>query len=250
LPRGRVSKRAKGNFGVAQVSRPGYDPCIVRAEVAPMVNAPVKPLGRGVSHQFGFFVALLGTALLVHMAGSTGAKVASGVFGASLSVLLGTSALYHRPNWGVVGRARMRRMDHAAIFLLIAGGWTPVLWLVPPVASGHRVLAMIWGAAVLGMAKSMAWPNAPKWLTALLCVGLGWAGVIEIAARASQLPPPTITLLITAGVFYSVGAAIYALKRPNPFPRVFGYHEVFHALVLLASGCLFAHVVILLRHFG
>jgi hemolysin III len=144
----------------------------------------------------------------------------------------------------------MRRMDHAAIFLLIAGGWTPVLWLVPPVATGHRMLAIIWGAAVLGMAKSIAWPNAPKWLTALLCVGLGWAGVIEIAARASQLPSPSITLLISAGVLYSVGAATYALKRPNPFPRVFGYHEVFHALVLLASGCLFAHVAIVLRHFG
>jgi hemolysin III len=195
-------------------------------------------------------VALVGTALLVSSASTSAAKAASAVFGASLSVLLGTSALYHRPNWGPIGRARMRRMDHAAIFLLIAGGWTPVLWLVPPVATGHRMLAIIWGAAVLGMAKSIAWPNAPKWLTALLCVGLGWAGVIEIAARASQLPSPSITLLISAGVLYSVGAATYALKRPNPFPRVFGYHEVFHALVLLASGCLFAHVAIVLRHFG
>ncbi|MFO0676297.1 MAG: hemolysin III family protein [Polyangiaceae bacterium] len=204
-----------------------------------------KPLLRGVSHQIFAVVAVVATAFLVLRAKTPDSRFAAMVFGASLTMLLAVSALYHRVNWGTKGRARMRRVDHAAIFLLIAGGYTPLLWLVPPTEAGHRVLLFIWIGAAIGVVKSVAWVHAPKWLTALLCLGLGWAGVTDVVERMTKLEPIVTPLIVAAGVLYTAGAATYALKRPDPFPKVFGYHEVFHALVVLASACLFVHVALL-----
>jgi hemolysin III len=212
----------------------------------PELPAPkVKPLLRGVSHQIAAIVAAIATALLVVRARSNDSVFASLVFGTSLTLLLGTSALYHRVTWSPAGRARMRKLDHAAIFLLIAGGYTPILWLVPPTETGHRALLLIWIGAALGVLKSIAWSGAPKWLTAGMCVVLGWAGVKSVIERLPLLSPNVVPLIALAGVLYSAGAVIYAIKRPDPFPRVFGYHEVFHALVVLASACLFVHVALL-----
>lgn len=205
--------------------------------------APTKPLLRGVSHQLAFFVAAVATALLVARARPGSPSRAALVFGASLVALFGTSALYHRRNWTTEARMLMRRLDHAAIFVLIAGGYTPLFALVPSTAGGHGALAAIWIGAGLGVAKSLAWPRAPKWVTALLCVGLGWMVVGQVVDRAAIVGPACIWLLVAAGGIYSLGAVVYATKRPDPLPRVFGYHEVFHALVIVASVCLFAHVV-------
>ena len=205
-----------------------------------------KPLLRGVSHQISFFCAIAACAALVMRAGPGAPTAAAFVFSASLVNLFGTSALYHRVDWSPNARKRMRRLDHAAIFLLIGGGYTPLFALVPSTAGGHGALAAIWIGSLVGVLKSLVWPNAPKWMTALLCVVLGWTVVGQVIDRVAFVGSFSIGLLVASGVSYSVGAVVYALKRPDPFPKVFGYHEVFHAIVILASVFLFAHVVTVL----
>ncbi len=206
-----------------------------------VLSAP-KPLFRGVSHQIGFFVSLAAIALLLHRCEDRRAVAVAIVFGASLANLLGTSALYHRVHWTPAARQRMRRLDHAAIFVLIAGGYTPLFALVPAPDGGHLALAMIWAAAALGVLKSLVWVRAPKWITALLAVGVGWLAVGQVTARLAAVGPLCVGLLVASGTIYSLGAIVYALKRPDPLPRTFGYHEVFHALVVVASVCLYLHV--------
>jgi len=210
-------------------------------------TAPVKPLLRGVSHQIAFFVAIVATAVLVMRAPSRTGALAALVFGATLVLLFGTSALYHRIDWTPAARARMRRMDHAAIFMLIGGGYTPLFWLVPNAGGGHGALLAIWIGAAIGVVKSLAWPHAPKWLTALLCVAIGWMVIGQVVARTAVVGSTCVGFLVIGGITYSVGALVYALKRPDPFPRVFGYHEIFHLLVILASASVFAHVVLVVR---
>jgi hemolysin III len=201
-----------------------------------------KPLLRGVSHQGSVIVAVIATILLVRSAGSRDGATASLVFGGCMVLLFAVSALYHRVEWTPAARQRMRRLDHAMIFTMIAGGYTPLFLLVPSSSGGHGALAAIWIGAAIGVAKSLAWPHAPKWLTALLCVGLGWMVIGEVADRAAAVGPLAVGLLVAGGVTYSLGAVVYARKRPDPWPRVFGYHEVFHALVIVATAVLFAHV--------
>jgi hemolysin III len=216
--------------------------------VSGVPGAPPKPLLRGVSHQIAFFLALAASWFLVRSTVTVEAARAAFVFGASLVTLFGTSALYHRVDWSPAARRRMRRADHAAIFILIAGGDTPLFALVPSgTTHGHAALVVIWVGALVGVVKSLAWPHAPKWLTALLCVGLGWAVVGPVVDRASVIGVLPIAMLVVSGTTYSLGAVVYALKRPDPFPHVFGYHEVFHLIVVIASGCLFAHVLLVLR---
>jgi hemolysin III len=212
--------------------------------------SPEKPRLRGVSHQFAFFAAVVAAGALVLGSKSSAAAGAALVFGASLALLFGTSALYHRVQWGPIPRQRMRRLDHAAIFILIAGGYTPLFALVPSSSGGHGALWAIWIGAALGVLKSLLWAHAPKWVTALLCVGLGWTVAGQVIDRAPAVGWLTVALLVGCGVIYSMGAVVYALRRPDPFPRVFGYHEVFHAIVIIASVCLFAHVVLVIRAAG
>jgi len=206
-----------------------------------------KPLLRGVSHQIAFFFALGATAFLVAIAPTARSTAAAVVFGGSLAFLFGTSALYHRVQWTTEQRQRMRRVDHAAIFILIAGGYTPLFALVPSSAGGHGALALVWIGATLGVLKSLVWAHAPKWVTAALCVGLGWTAAGQAFDRMPQLGSLNVGLLVLSGFVYSVGAVVYALKRPDPFPKTFGYHEIFHAMVVLASVSLFGHVVLVLR---
>lgn len=210
-------------------------------------RAPAKPLLRGVSHQISFFIAILATIALVYQAPTRTSASASLVFGFTLVLLFGTSALYHRVDWSPAARQRMRRLDHAAIFMLIAGGYTPLFTLVPNADGSHGALVAIWVGAGIGVAKSIAWPSAPKWLTALLCVGIGWMVVGQVMSRTSTVGATCIGFIVASGVTYSLGALVYALKRPDPFPRVFGYHETFHALVVLASVCLYTHVLLVIR---
>ena len=217
---------------------------LARASLPP---GAVKPLLRGVSHQVFFFVALVATALLVRACATREGAVASAVFGASLILLFGTSAMYHRVDWSPIARARMRRMDHAAIFLLIGGGYTPLFALVANPNGGHGALVAIWIGAAVGVVKSLAWSKAPKWLTALVCVVIGWMVIGQVMGRTPVVGSTCVGLLTAAGITYTVGAVVYALKRPNPWPRVFGYHEIFHLLVVLASGFLFTHVALVVR---
>jgi hemolysin III len=140
----------------------------------------------------------------------------------------------------------MRRLDHAGIFLLIAGGYTPIFALVPSTSGGHGALAAIWFGSLCGVLKSLVWPDAPKWITALLCVVLGWTVVGQVMDRSAVVGALSVGLLVASGTIYSLGAGVYALKRPDPLPKIFGYHEVFHLLVVIASVCLFAHVATVL----
>lgn len=222
------------------------------------IPAPAdKPRFRGVSHKFGAIVAFLATALLIALnAGSAPRKaLAVLVFGGSMTLLLAVSATYHCVNWKPAPRAILRRLDHSAIFLLIAGGWTPLLLLVPSTVlpdgesarlSGYAPLVGIWAFAAVGVVKSLLWPKAPRWIMAGMCVAMGWMVAGEAVRRVSVVGLPMLVLIIIAGVTYSLGAVVYALKKPNPAPTVFGYHEVFHALVLIASAFLYAHVLGLL----
>ncbi len=202
----------------------------------------VKPLLRGVSHEIAAAFAFVGGIVLAH--GATGARgrVAAIVYGVSLFALFSISALYHRPRWSRRLRVIMRRLDHAAIFVLIAGTYTPVCLLVPT-AGGLTLLAVVWGAALAGVIFSIVLPHAPKALVATIYVAMGWAAIPVMPALARTLGAVGIGLLVAGGVLYSLGALIYAVRRPDPFPTVFGYHEIFHALVIAAAAFQYAAVM-------
>ena len=201
--------------------------------------APVpKPLLRGVSHEIAAAVALAAWVGLALAASSTQGRAAAHVYGASLFTLFAVSALYHRPTWPPRARLLMRRLDHSAIFLLIAGTYTPMC-LVLGGARGNALLAVAWSGAALGVVQSVLWPRAPKPLVALVYVALGWVVPVLPALRAG-LGTPAVVALALGGLVYSMGAAVYATGRPDPFPRVFGYHEVFHAMVIVAAGLHYA----------
>jgi len=202
----------------------------------------VKPLLRGVSHEIAAAFAFVGGIVLTRMATGTRGRVAAIVYGLSLFVLFSISALYHRPRWSRRLRVIMRRLDHAAIFLLIAGTYTPVCLLVPS-AGGLTLLAVVWGAALAGVIFSIVLPHAPKALVATIYVALGWAAIPVLPALARTLGAVGVGLLAAGGVLYSIGALIYALRRPDPFPKVFGYHEIFHVLVIIAAAFQYAAVM-------
>lgn len=202
----------------------------------------VKPLLRGVSHEIAAAFAFVGGIALAREASGTRGRVAAIVYGLSLFALFTISALYHRPRWSRRLRVIMRRLDHAAIFLLIAGTYTPICLLIPS-AGGLRLLAIVWGAALAGVILSIALPNAPKALAATIYVALGWAAIPVMPALARTLGAVGVGLLVAGGVLYSIGALIYAVRRPDPFPTVFGYHEIFHALVIAAAAFQYAAVM-------
>ena len=201
------------------------------AETAP---APVKPLLRGVSHEIAAAFAVAGWIALLRAAPGPRAAVAAAVYGLALTAQFAVSALYHRPRWETRARLVMRRLDHAAIFMLIAGTYTPFCLLLPD-GGGNGLLVAVWTGALAGMVLSVAWPLAPKWLMAVLTVGLGWMIVPTLPSLQGAIGARGLWLLAGGGVAYTVGAVVYATRRPDPFPRVFGYHEVFHALVILAA---------------
>lgn len=204
-----------------------------------------KPLLRGVSHQIFFFVSLLAGALLVLAAPNPDARVGCAVYAASLAMLLGTSALYHRPTWSLRARARMRRLDHSAIFVLIAGTYTPLALTLPPETT-KVMLTVAWVGAAIGVARALFWINAPKWLVAVLALAMGWLALLYLPTIGRVAGTPVLAWMGAGGVLYSLGALTYALKRPDPWPRVFGYHEVFHAFVVAAAVCHFVAVALAL----
>ena len=206
-----------------------------------------KPRWRGVLHQFAAGVALGAGLVLVSMAPSARSALAAALFAASLVTLFTVSATYHRVNWSVPARAWMRRMDHASIFVLIAGTYTPVALIGLPEAAGNSLLLAVWVGALLGVLKSLFWAHAPKVLTAALAVGVGWTLVPYFREARAALGPTLLALILAGGVAYTAGALAYALQRPNPRPGVFGYHEVFHALTLVGAVLHFTVVLLLVR---
>jgi hemolysin III len=192
----------------------------------------VKPRLRGVLHQYAFVVSLASGTLLVLLAATSRASVAAAVYATSVSALFGTSALYHRVTWTPPARRRLRRLDHAMIFLLIAGTYTPVGLLVLQGTLATVVLVVVWGGALAGIALQLAWARAPRWLGGTVYLALGWVAVVAMPQLFARLGVVGGLLLVAGGLVYSAGAAVFALRRPDPVPAVFGYHEVFHLLVI------------------
>lgn len=195
----------------------------------------VKPKLRGVLHEYAFYLSLLAGALLVATAtGTIRTLVAAAVFAVSVSALLGVSALYHRINWRPTPRKWLRRLDHSMIFMLIAGTYTPFALLVLDGQLAKTLLIVVWAAAIAGSLAELLLADASKWIMAIVCVGLGWVSVIAVPDIAEQIGLAGTLMLGAGGVAYTAGAIVYAAQKPDIAPGVFGYHELFHALVVIA----------------
>jgi hemolysin III len=209
------------------------------------VPEPAKPLLRGVIHQGAFFVALAVAPLLILDADGTRAKAASAVFAGSVAACFGASALYHRVTWTPNVRLWMRRVDHAGVYLLIAGTYTPVSLLVLSGAWRPTILAIVWGGATAAIVLKFAWVAAPKWLAVAIGMALGWVAVVALPQLVTRLEPWAVALLVIGGLTYTAGALVYARRRPDPVPAVFGYHELFHALTIVAVSCQYVAIALI-----
>jgi hemolysin III len=192
---------------------------------------------------------VVGTLLIVGADGAS-RRAAATVFASSVAVCFGASALYHRVTWTPDLRRWMRRIDHAGIYLLIAGTYTPVCLLVLNGAWRIVVLAIVYAGAAAAVALKFAWVDAPKWLAAVLGIGLGWAGVAILPQLATRLNPAAVALLGVGGLAYTAGAIIYARRQPDPIPTVFGYHELFHALTIVAVACQYVAIALFVIRAG
>ncbi|MBM0237335.1 hemolysin III family protein [Micromonospora sp. ATA32] len=210
---------------------------------APLRLKPVdlgKPRMRGWLHTYAFFVALVCGIVLCSIAASRpgwAPLVSCVIYSLTVCGLFGTSALYHRRVWSERGYQIMRRMDHSMIFVFIAGTYTPFCLLLLDTRHATIMLSLVWGGALAGVAVKLIWPHAPRWVSAPLYLALGWVAVAMLPEILHSGGVTALVLLIVGGGIYSVGAIFYALRRPNPWPTVFGHHEFFHACTLLAAIC-------------
>lgn len=210
-------------------------------------SAGVKPRLRGVLHQWAVGGAAGAGVVLVAMSPTLRAGVGAAVFALCLVTLLSVSATYHRVNWSAPARVWMRRADHASIFLLIAGTYTPVALLGLPPSIGNQLLLIVWAAALGGVGVSLFWPGAPKVVTAAIALIVGWVMVPYFNDVLQAVGRVGFALIVAGGVAYSAGAVAYATKRPNLHPGVFGYHELFHAMTLLGAALHFACIIGIIR---
>jgi hemolysin III len=203
----------------------------------------LKPLLRGVFHQYAFFAAVAAGVVLVALAEGARARTAAWIYALSLALMFGASALYHRGPWRSPRvRAWMRRLDHSGIFLLIAGTYTPFALLAFDGRMATVVLVSVWVGAAAGIALNVAWIEGPRWLIAGVYVALGWVGVLAMPELFSGAGVAWATLALVGGALYTLGALAYATKWPDPVPHVFGFHEVFHVLVIAAAATQFVAV--------
>ncbi|MDT4935925.1 MAG: hemolysin [Pseudonocardiales bacterium] len=204
------------------------------------VVAELKPRLRGWLHAYAAAVSIASGAVLVAVAaalrgGPAGATTS--VYAATVTLLFGTSALYHRINWGPRGHALMKRLDHSMIFVFIAGTYTPIAALTLPRSSAVLVLVAVWTGAVFGVVLQSAWPSAPRWLSVPCYIALGWVAVFVLPQLLRNAGVAALVLIAVGGIVYTIGGIVYGLKRPNPLPGVFGFHEVFHLCTLIAASC-------------
>jgi hemolysin III len=196
-----------------------------------------RPLLRGVIHHVAFWLALVAGVLLVSAVDGGTKRLGAAVFAASVVTCFGASALYHRVTWRPHVRVWMRRIDHAGVYLLIAGTYTPVALLALHGDWRPAMLAAVWAGAVVAIVLKFVWIGAPKWVAASLGIALGWIAVIALPELARSLHPVALSLIAVGGLAYTAGAIVYARGRPDPIPAVFGYHEVFHALTIVGVAC-------------
>lgn len=216
----------------------------------PAELAPPRPLLRGVLHEVGLGVALVVGTLLIVGANGGRASVAASAFAGSVALMLAVSTLYHRVMWSQRARPWMRRLDHAGIYLLIAGTYTPVGLLSLHGAMQATVLGIVWAGAGFATLASFFWVGKPKWVTATIGIALGWVGVAALPQVERTSGTAAVALLLVGGAAYTVGGIVYARRRPDPLPAVFGYHEVFHALTLVAIACQYVAIAFFVVHSG
>jgi hemolysin III len=208
-----------------------------------------RPRLRGALHAVAFVAACIVGSVFVAFTPSSHVASAA-VFAAAAAAMLGTSALYHRVTWRPSARRWMRRADHAGIYLLIAGTYTPVALIALDRGWRAPVLAIVWSGAAAATLAKFCWVDAPKWLSALAGVALGWVGVATLPQLVRHEGAAPVVLLAVGGLAYSAGAVVYALRRPDPAPAVFGYHEVFHALTIVALACQYVAVAFFIVDVG
>jgi hemolysin III len=201
----------------------------------------VKPRLRGVFHELAFFAAIGFGIPLAITADPGKARFSAIVFASCVAVCFGASALYHRPTWQPRARSWLARLDHAGIYLLIAGTYTPFGLLVLSRGWAIPVLTIIWTGSIAAILLKLFRPGLPKAASAAIALGLGWVAVAAFT-QLLKLPLAGLLLVLAGGVAYTLGAITYARRRPDPFPRVLGYHEVFHALTIIAAGCQYAAI--------
>jgi len=204
------------------------------------ITPPAKPKLRGVSHEYAFFVSLAcGVALILATSGGK-ARLAATIYAVAVSALFGTSALYHRVTWRPSARRWMRRLDHSMIFVMIAGTYTPVALIALHGTLSKTILIVVWAGALGGVIFKLVWIDAPKWLLASVYVLLGLVSGAIVGELPAAIGWLGMAGLALGGLLYVIGAVVYASGRPDPSPKVFGYHEVFHALVIVAAGLQYA----------
>jgi hemolysin III len=197
------------------------------------------------SHLFGAALAIAGLVVLVVISRDDPWRVVGfSVYGASLVILYLASTVYHWLLVPLAQRKWLNRVDHVAIFLLIAGTYTPVCLVTLRGGWGWTMLGIIWTAAVAGTILKLGFRSLPRWVSASIYVAMGWAAVVAVVPLARAFPPSALAWLLAGGLLYTTGAVVYATRRPNPYPRVFGFHEIFHVFVLAGSV---AHFVFMLR---
>jgi hemolysin III len=205
-------------------------------DASPEQPTDVKPTWRGWIHAATFPVTIVAGIVLISLAEGGAAKWASAVFVLTSMMLFGSSAIYHRFDWNPRTKVILKRIDHANIFLLIAGTYTPLAILALPPEKGWLLLGIVWGGALVGIAFRVFWIGAPRWLYVLLYLLLGWAAVMYLGDLL-EASVAMMVLVIVGGVLYTIGAIVYALKKPNPWPGHFGFHEIFHVCTVLAFMC-------------
>ncbi|MBD8024956.1 PAQR family membrane homeostasis protein TrhA [Microbacterium gallinarum] len=217
---------------------------LMDAAAVDAANPEIKPSWRGWIHAATFPVAIVAGIILITVAQGGPAKWACAVFMATSLLLFGNSALYHRFNWSPTTKAVLKRIDHANIVLLIAGTYAPIAVLALPPQQGTILLIVVWSGALLGILFRVFWINAPRWLYVALYLALGWAAVMYLP----DLLRANVTMMIlvaVGGLLYTGGAVVYAMKRPNPWPGHFGFHEIFHVCTVLAFLCHWAACLII-----
>jgi hemolysin III len=194
----------------------------------------LKPHLRGWLHAGTFPLSVAAGIVLVCLAPTTSTRVTSAVFAGTASLLFGVSAIYHRGTWSPRTHGVLQRLDHANIFLIIAGTYTPFSVLLLPAGKARTLLTIVWAGAIAGVLFRVLWVHAPRWLYVPAYLALGWAAVAYLPSFAATASPPVLVLVIVGGALYTCGAIVYGLRRPDPSPRWFGFHEVFHALTVAA----------------
>jgi hemolysin III len=213
-----------------------------------VAGPPVKPRLRGMLHLIAFPVSLVaGAVLVLGVADDAAERWGCLIYALASAELFGVSALYHRGHWYARTHALLRRLDHSNIFLMIAGTYTPICLALLDGTARTVVLTVVWVGAAAGIVFRVAWLSAPAWLYTPFYVALGWVAIGVLPALAREGGPALVALIVTGGLAYSVGGLVYALRRPNPAPATFGYHEIFHACTLAGYVCHYVAVVLAIR---